>query len=61
MMKKKIPMCITSQGGESHLNVEAWIYEFILLSIPTHPMCNEDEIGGPKCNKQVLEMLKKMI
>jgi hypothetical protein len=23
-------------------------------------MCNEDEIGGPKCNKQVLEMLKKM-
>ena len=46
--------------GESHLNVESWIYEFILLSIPTHPMCNEDEIGGPKCNKQVLEMLKKM-
>ncbi len=46
--------------GESHLNVENWIYEFITLSVPTHRMCPEDQIGGPQCNKEVLEMLKKM-
>jgi uncharacterized metal-binding protein YceD (DUF177 family) len=46
--------------GESHLNVETWIYEFITLSVPTHRMCPEDQIGGPQCNKEVLEMLKKM-
>jgi hypothetical protein len=23
-------------------------------------MCDEREIGGPQCNKEVLEMLKKM-
>jgi len=46
--------------GESHLNVENWIYEFVTLSVPTHRMCPEDQIGGPKCNKEVLEMLKKM-
>jgi uncharacterized metal-binding protein YceD (DUF177 family) len=46
--------------GESLLNVEGWIYEFITLSVPTHRMCSEEQIGGPQCNKQVLEMLKKM-
>jgi uncharacterized metal-binding protein YceD (DUF177 family) len=46
--------------GESHLNVESWIYEFILLSIPTHPICDDDEKGESTCNKQVLEMLNKM-
>jgi uncharacterized metal-binding protein YceD (DUF177 family) len=34
--------------GESHLNVEDWIYEFINLSLPMQKMCKEDEIGGPK-------------
>lgn len=46
--------------GESHLHVADWIYEFMNLSIPMHRMCKEDEIGGPQCNKEVLEKLKKM-
>lgn len=46
--------------GESLLNIEEWIYEFIELSIPTHRMCSEEEMGGPKCNLEVLEKLKKM-
>ena len=46
--------------NESHLHVADWIYEFVNLSIPTHRMCAESEIGGSKCNKEVLEMLKKM-
>lgn len=46
--------------GESHINVAEWIYEFINLSIPLQKMCKEDEMGGPFCNKEVLEMLKKM-
>jgi uncharacterized metal-binding protein YceD (DUF177 family) len=46
--------------GESHLNVANWIYEFISLSVPSYRMCEESEIGGPKCNKEALETLKKM-
>ena len=46
--------------GESHLHVSDWIYEFINLSIPMQRMCKEEEIGGPWCNKEVLETLKKM-
>ncbi|HEX8462297.1 MAG TPA: DUF177 domain-containing protein, partial [Segetibacter sp.] len=46
--------------GESHLHIAEWIYEFINLSIPMQRMCKEDEIGGPQCNLDVLEMLKKM-
>jgi uncharacterized metal-binding protein YceD (DUF177 family) len=46
--------------GESHLPVADWIYEFINLSIPMQRMCKEDEIGGPQCNVEVLEKLKKM-
>jgi uncharacterized metal-binding protein YceD (DUF177 family) len=46
--------------GESHLHVADWIYEFINLSIPMQRMCKEDEIGGPQCNIEVLEKLKKM-
>ena len=45
---------------ESHLHVADWIFEFINLSIPMQKMCKEDEIGGPQCNKEVLEKLKKM-
>ena len=45
---------------ESHLRIADWIYEFVSLSIPAQRMCKEDEIGGPQCNKEVLEMLKKM-
>ena len=45
---------------ESYLHVADWIYEFVSLSIPMQRMCGEDEIGGPQCNKEVLDMLKKM-
>ncbi len=45
---------------ESHLRIADWIYEFVSLSIPMQRMCKEEEIGGPQCNKEVLEMLKKM-
>lgn len=46
--------------GESHLHIADWIYEFINLSIPMHRMCSIDEMGGPHCNKEVLEMLRKL-
>ena len=46
--------------GESHLDVTDWIYEFINLSVPMQKMCKEDEVGGPQCNVEVLEKLKKM-
>jgi uncharacterized metal-binding protein YceD (DUF177 family) len=46
--------------GETHLHIADWIYEFINLSIPMQRMCKIDEIGGPHCNKEVLEMLKRM-
>lgn len=46
--------------GESHLSVADWLYEFVNLSIPFQKMCNEEEMGGPQCNKEVLEKLKKM-
>jgi uncharacterized metal-binding protein YceD (DUF177 family) len=46
--------------SESHLHLEEWIYEFINLSIPMQRMCKEDEVGGPQCNQEVLEKLKKM-
>jgi uncharacterized metal-binding protein YceD (DUF177 family) len=45
---------------ESHLHVQNWVYEFINLSIPMQKMCNESEMGGPQCNLETLEMLKKM-
>jgi len=45
---------------ESHLHLADWIYEFVVLSIPMQRMCKEDEIGGPQCNMEVLNMLKKM-
>lgn len=46
--------------GESHLHMADWIYEFVNLSIPMQKMCNEEEIGKEFCNKEVLDMLKKM-
>ena len=46
--------------NESHLHIAEWIYEFITLSVPMQRMCSESEIGGPQCNKEVLDMLKKM-
>jgi uncharacterized metal-binding protein YceD (DUF177 family) len=46
--------------GESHLHLADWIYEFINLSVPLQKMCTKEEMGGPKCNNEVLEKLRKM-
>ncbi len=46
--------------GESHLNVENWIYEFINLSIPMHKTCGYDNADGPQCNQEALKMLDKL-
>lgn len=46
--------------GESHLHTTDWIYEFVNLSIPMQKMCNEADMGGPHCNKEVLDMLNKL-
>lgn len=45
---------------ESHLHVADWIYEFVMLSLPMQRMCSPEEMGGPQCNKEVLQMLEKM-
>ena len=45
---------------ESHLNVENWLYEFTLLSIPMQRMCSPEKMGGPQCNQDVLQKLKEM-
>ena len=46
--------------NESHIDVGNWIYEFVLLSFPLQKMCSAEEMGGPQCNKEVLEKLKAM-
>lgn len=45
---------------ESHLHLADWIYEFINLSIPMQRMCSEEDMGGPYCNKEVLQKLSNM-
>jgi uncharacterized metal-binding protein YceD (DUF177 family) len=45
---------------EGILHVKDWIYEFVNLTIPMQKMCTEEEMGGEKCNKEVLDMLKKI-
>jgi uncharacterized metal-binding protein YceD (DUF177 family) len=45
---------------EGILDVKDWIFEFINLSVPLQKMCSEEEMGGPLCNKEVLDMLKKL-
>jgi uncharacterized metal-binding protein YceD (DUF177 family) len=45
---------------ESHLKLNDWIFEFVSLSVPLQKMCNEEEMGGPQCNKEVLNKLEEM-
>ncbi len=45
---------------ESHIYLNDWIFEFVSLSVPSQKLCSEEEFGGPKCNKEVLEKLKEM-
>ena len=53
-------MSIIFRKEKAMLHISDWIYEFINLSIPMQRMCSEEEIGGPYCNKEVLDMLKKL-
>jgi uncharacterized metal-binding protein YceD (DUF177 family) len=46
--------------GESHLSVSEWIYEFINLSIPMQKACEYEKMDGPHCNKNALDVLKKL-
>ncbi len=45
---------------ESHLELNDWIFEFVSLSVPNQKKCSEEEFGGEKCNKEVLNKLKEM-
>lgn len=45
---------------ESHLHLNEWLYEFICLSVPMQKKCSDEEIGGPKCNKEVLRKIREM-
>jgi uncharacterized metal-binding protein YceD (DUF177 family) len=59
-MQESDPDVFYISRTESHLNIDNWIYEFVSLSVPLQKMCTDEEFGGPKCNKEVLEMLKNM-
>jgi uncharacterized metal-binding protein YceD (DUF177 family) len=45
---------------ESHLNVKAWIYEFINLSIPMQKTCQFENMDGPFCNPEARALLNGM-
>ncbi len=44
---------------ESHIDVSAWIYEFINLSLPIQKSCGLEEMDGPYCNPQAREWLNR--
>lgn len=44
-------------ANETHLDVSQLVYEFVTLSIPFQKGCRPEEVGGPKCNKEVLAKL----
>lgn len=46
--------------GESHLDIKAWIYEFINLSIPMQKTCEFENMDGPYCNPTARELLNRM-
>ncbi len=45
--------------GETHLDVAQLVYDFVNLSVPIQKGCPPAEIGGPQCNKEVLDYLNK--
>ncbi len=45
---------------ESHIYLNEWIFEFVSLSVPIQKLCSAEELGGPKCNREVLEKLRQM-
>lgn len=44
---------------ETHLQLAEIVHDLVLLSVPMQKGCPPDEVGGPQCNKQVLEYLNK--
>lgn len=46
--------------GESHLDVKAWIYEFINLSLPMQKTCSAENMDGPHCNPEARKLLRGM-
>jgi uncharacterized metal-binding protein YceD (DUF177 family) len=44
--------------NESMLNIADWLYEFTLLALPLQRMCSPEQMGGPQCNQEVLQLLK---
>lgn len=44
---------------ETHLHLAEIVHDLVLLSIPMQKGCPPNEVGGPQCNKQVLEYLDK--
>lgn len=44
-------------ANETHLDVSQLVYEFVTLSIPFQKGCRTEEVGGPKCNKEILAKL----
>ncbi|HVG40345.1 MAG TPA: DUF177 domain-containing protein [Chitinophagaceae bacterium] len=44
--------------GESHLDVKAWIFEFINLSLPMQRTCEFENMDGPHCNPAARAILK---
>jgi uncharacterized metal-binding protein YceD (DUF177 family) len=44
--------------GESLLDVKAWIFEFINLSLPMQRTCEYENMDGPHCNPAAREILK---
>lgn len=45
---------------ESHLDVSGWVYEFVMLSIPSQRLCPVDASGKSQCNEEVLKKLRQM-
>lgn len=46
--------------GESHLDVKAWIFEFINLSLPMQKTCSYEGMDGPHCNPAARALLRGM-
>ena len=46
--------------GESHINVQSWIYEFVNLSIPMHKTCGYENADGPNCNGEAIRKLNSL-
>ncbi len=46
--------------SESHLEISDWLYEFVLLSLPTQNECGIDKEGTSLCNTDVLIKLAEM-